>query len=102
MKDARRGEVVDAIRRVHAGDTLLPASLTAKIVQRVTDEPLTDRERAVLALLAEAQSNREIASTLRIGASTVKSHLKSIFEKLHVSSRTEAVTVAISRGLLRR
>ncbi len=102
MKDARRGEVVEAIRRVHAGDTLLPANLTAKLAHRVTDEPLTDRERSVLGLLAEAQSNREIASILHIGESTVKSHLKSIFEKLHVSSRTEAVTVAISRGLLRR
>lgn len=102
MKDARRGEVVEAIRRVHAGDMLLPADLIAKLVQRVTDESLTERERAVLALLAEAQSNREIASALHIGESTVKSHLKNIFEKLHVSSRTEAVTVAVSRGLLRR
>lgn len=102
MKDARRGEVIEAIRRVHAGEMLLPAHLTAKLVHRVTDEPLTDRERAVLTLLAEAQSNREIASALRIGESTVKSHLKSIFGKLHVSSRTEAVTVGISRGLLRR
>jgi DNA-binding NarL/FixJ family response regulator len=102
MKDARRGEVLEAIRRVHAGDTLLPTHLTSKLAQRVMDEPLTERERAVLALLAEAHSNREIASALHIGESTAKSHLKSIFAKLRVASRTEAVTVGISRGLLRR
>ena len=97
-----RAEVLDAIRRVHAGETLLPPRLTAKLAHRVTDDPLTERERAVLGLLADGKSNREIGSEIHIEESTVKSHLKSIFAKLHVVSRTEAVTVAMRRGLLRR
>ena len=102
LKDARRNDVLDAIRRVHTGETLLPPNVTAKLAQRVTDEPLTDRERAVLTLLADGKSNRDIGSAIYIEESTVKSHLKSIFTKLHVVSRTEAVTVATRRGLLRR
>lgn len=102
LKDARRAEVLDAIRRVHAGETLLPPQLSAKLAQRVTDESLTDRESAVLALLADGKSNREIGSRIHVEESTVKTHLKSIFTKLHVMSRTEAVSVAIRRGLLRR
>jgi DNA-binding NarL/FixJ family response regulator len=92
---------LDAIRRVHAGDTLLPPQITAKLAQRVTDESLTDREREVLTLVAEGRSNREIGSEIHIEESTVKTHLKSIFAKLHAESRTEAVTVATRRGLLR-
>jgi two-component system NarL family response regulator len=102
LKDARRNDVLDAIRRVHAGETLLPPNVSAKLAQRVTDETLTDRERAVLALLAEGKSNRDIGSEMHVEESTVKSHLKSIFAKLHVVSRTEAVTVATRRGLLGR
>jgi two-component system NarL family response regulator len=101
LKDARRNDVLDAIRRVHAGETLLPPQLTAKLAQRVTDESLTDREREVLTLVAEGRSNREIGSEIHIEESTVKTHLKSIFGKLHAESRTEAVTVATRRGLLR-
>ena len=101
LKDARRNEVLDAIRRVHAGETLLSPNVTAKLAQRVTDEALTDRERAVLTLLSAGKSNRDIASEIHIEESTVKSHLKSIFTKLHVVSRTEAVSVAMRRGLLR-
>jgi two-component system NarL family response regulator len=102
LKDARRNDVLDAIRRVHAGETLLPPNLTAKLANRVTDESLTDREREVLTLVAEGRSNREIGSDIHIEESTVKTHLKSIFTKLHAESRTEAVTVATRRGLLRQ
>jgi DNA-binding NarL/FixJ family response regulator len=101
LKDARRNDVLDAIRRVHAGETLLAADVTAKLAHRVTDESLTDREREVLTLVAEGRSNREIGSEIHIEESTVKTHLKSIFAKLHAESRTEAVTVATRRGLLR-
>ena len=60
------------------------------------------REREVLTLVAEGRSNREIGSEIHIEESTVKTHLKSIFAKLHAESRTEAVTVATRRGLLRQ
>jgi len=102
LKDARRADVLDTIRRVHAGETTLRPELTAKLAQHIGDEPLTDRERAVLVLLAEGKSNREIGTEFHIEESTVKSHLKSIFGKLHVVSRTEAATVAMRRGLVRR
>jgi DNA-binding NarL/FixJ family response regulator len=67
----------------------------------MTDEPLTDRERAVLALLADGKTNKEIGADIHIEESTVKSHLKSIYGKLRVVSRTEAVSVAMRRGLIR-
>ena len=102
LKDARRNDVLDAIRRVHAGETLLSPNVSAKLAQRVTDEALTDRERDVLTLLANGKSNRDIGSEIHIEESTVKSHLKNIFMKLHVMSRTEAVSVAMRRGLLHR
>ncbi len=101
LKDARREELLDAIRRVHAGETDVPSVVSAKLALRVTEDPLTQRERAVLALLADGRTNREIGSEIHVEESTVKSHLKSIFGKLHVVSRTEAVSVAIRRGLLR-
>jgi DNA-binding NarL/FixJ family response regulator len=102
LKDARRDELLNAIRRVHAGETEVPSGLAAKLALRATDDPLTQRERAVLALLADGKSNRDIGSEMHIEESTVKSHLKTIFGKLHVVSRTEAVSVAIRRGLLPR
>ena len=77
-------------------------TITAKLAQRVTDDSLTDREREVLTLVAEGRSNREIGSEIHIEESTVKTHLKSIFAKLHAESRTEAVMVATRRGLLRQ
>lgn len=100
LKDARRDEVLDVIRRVHVGEMLLSPNVTAKLAQRVADDALTHRERAVLTLLAEGKSNRDIGSEIHIEESTVKSHLKSIFTKLQVVSRTEAVMVAMRRGLL--
>ena len=77
-------------------------ALTAKLAHRVTDDSLTDREREVLTLVAEGRSNRAIGSEIHIEESTVKTHLKSVFATLHAESRTEAVTVATRRGLLRQ
>jgi DNA-binding NarL/FixJ family response regulator len=102
LKDAPRGELLEAIRRVHRGETVLPSDVTAKLAHRMTDDSLSQREREVLALLADGKTNREIGSAIHIEESTVKTHLRSIFTKLHVESRTEAVTAAMGRGLLRR
>lgn len=102
LKDARRGQVLEAIRRVHGGEHQLPAELASKLALRLTDESLTEREHGVLVLLADGKSNREIGAEMHVEETTVKSHLKSIFTKLHVSSRTEAVSVAMRRGLIRR
>jgi len=85
---------------VHAGDTCIPPSLVAKLAAGMSNEPLTGRELEVLALLARGKSNKEIGKNLYISETTVKSHLRSIFTKLNVLSRTAAITVASRRGLI--
>jgi two-component system NarL family response regulator len=100
LKDAQREELLDSIRKVHAGDTCIPPSLVAKLAAGMSNEPLTGRELEVLALLARGKSNKEIGKNLYISETTVKSHLRSIFTKLNVLSRTAAITVASRRGLI--
>jgi DNA-binding NarL/FixJ family response regulator len=101
LKDAQRDELLNTIRRVHGGETCIPAALVAKLAAGMSSESLTARELDVLTMLARGQSNREIGSNLFISETTVKSHLRSIFTKLNVLSRTEAVAVATRRGLVR-
>jgi two-component system NarL family response regulator len=100
LKDARREELLDCIRRVNAGETCLPPALAAKLVDSLSSEPLTGRELDVLALLARGKSNKEIGVNLYISETTVKAHLRSIFGKLNVLSRTEAIAAASRRGLV--
>jgi two-component system NarL family response regulator len=100
LKDARREELLDCIRRVNDGETCVPPALAAKLVDSMSSEALTGRELDVLALLARGKSNKEIGSNLYITETTVKSHLRSIFTKLNVLSRTEAITTASRRGLV--
>ena len=101
LKDARREELLDCIRRVNRGETCFPASLVEKLAAGLSSEPLTGRELNVLELLARGKSNKEIGVTLYISETTVKSHLRSVFKKLNVLSRTEAISVASRRGLIR-
>ena len=101
LKDARREELLDCIRRVNRGETCIPQSLVEKLATSLTSELLTSRELNVLDLLARGKSNKEISVNLYISETTVKSHLRSIFRKLNVLSRTEAVAVASRRGLVR-
>ena len=92
---------MDSIRRVHAGETSVPLHLVAKLANRVSGETLSEREIEVLKLMAQGNSNKEIATALFVSEGTVKSHGKSIFAKLNVRSRTEAVAEATRRGFLR-
>jgi DNA-binding NarL/FixJ family response regulator len=101
LKDARREELLDCIRRVNRGETCFPASLVEKVAAGLSSEALTGRELNVLELLARGKSNKEIGVSLYISETTVKSHLRSIFKKLNVLSRTEAISVAGRRGLIR-
>ncbi len=101
LKDAPREDLLDSIRRVSRGETCIPAPLVAKLASTVSSESLTGREVNVLELLAKGWSNKEIGANLCISETTVKSHLRSIFAKLNVLSRTEAITVANRRGLIR-
>jgi DNA-binding NarL/FixJ family response regulator len=100
LKDAPREALMDCIRRVHAGETWVPVHLAAKLAQRVSGETLSAREIDVLKLMAQGKSNKEIGSALFISEGTVKSHVKGIFAKMNVISRTEAVASATRRGLI--
>jgi two-component system, NarL family, response regulator len=101
LKDVEPDELFRCIRAVHAGEAYLQPKLAAKLAQRVHEQPLTDREVQILGLVARGMGNKAIAATLFIGESTVKTHLKSLFHKLDVTSRSEAVAAAARRGLVR-
>lgn len=101
LKNSIRTQIVDAIRDVHAGKRHIDPAVAEQIALYVADEPLTDRELAVLECVAAGQSNRAVAAELGLAEETVKSHLKNIFQKLDVTERIRAVTVAAQRGILR-
>jgi two-component system, NarL family, response regulator len=101
LKDVQPEELFRCIRAVHAGEAYLQSKVAAKLVQRVQEPHLTEREIQILASLAEGKSNRAIGLALHISESTVKSHLKSLFAKLDVTSRAEAIALAAKRGLVR-
>lgn len=101
LKDVQPEELFRCIRAVHAGEAYLQPRVAAKLAQRMQEEPLTEREVQILRLLAEGKSNRAIGQALFITESTVKSHLKSLFVKLDVTSRAEAIALAARRGLIK-
>ena len=101
LKDAGPDELASAICDVHAGNTRVAPVIAAKLADRVTHVQLTRRERAVLRLVADGKSNREIGTMLSIAEGTVKVHVTHVFEKLGVSTRTEAIAAATRRGLIR-
>jgi len=100
LKDSSRVELLDCIRKVSVGETCIPQALVSKLAEGMSSEILTDRESEVLNMLAHGKSNKEIAEKLFISEFTVKGHLHNIFTKLDVLSRTEAINVAIRRGLI--
>ena len=100
LKDTARDALVETVRRVHAGETYLPPQLAAKLAERLSGQALSPREIEVLQRMAVGKSNKEIGAELFISEGTVKTHLKSIFSKLDVVSRTEAVATATRRGLI--
>jgi DNA-binding NarL/FixJ family response regulator len=100
LKDARRDDLLDCIRRVHAGETRISPDVAARLIGRLANAPLTERELEVLERVARGDSNKEIAATFDLTEGTVKSHLKSIFAKLEVESRTAAVAEGVQRGLI--
>jgi DNA-binding NarL/FixJ family response regulator len=101
LKDIAAAALVACIHDVLAGKTYLAPAAAAKLAERVTQVQLTPRELAALRSLADGRSNKEIAAALDISERTVKTHLAHLFEKLGVTSRTEAIKVASRRGLVR-
>jgi two-component system, NarL family, response regulator len=100
LKDAKPNELLNAIRTIHSGQKYVPPEVGAKLVQRMSNPKLSDRELDVLRLMAQGMSNQEIGAALNVGESTVKSHVNRILSKLGVSDRTQAVIVAIKRGIV--
>ena len=108
LKNVRGRELIDAIRAVYAGESVLHPAITRKVLEsfipagkpaeRRMAEPLSEREMEVLKLAGRGMSNRDIAEELSLSVRTVQAHLGNIFNKLGVGSRTEAVLYAIKKG----
>jgi DNA-binding NarL/FixJ family response regulator len=101
LKDISASALVACIHDVLAGKTYLAPTAAAKLAEGVARVQLTPRELSTLRLMADGRSNKEIANELGISERTVKTHLGHLFEKLGVTSRTEAAKVAVRRGLVR-
>jgi DNA-binding NarL/FixJ family response regulator len=108
LKDAPRDELFKAIRAVYRGESLIQPVVASRVLDKLAElskknpsaETLSDREVEVLRLMAKGVSNSNIAEELSITQSTVKTHITSIFQKLNVTTRTEAVTTALRRGII--
>lgn len=100
LKNMPPRDLMDIIRQVHAGRKRVPPEVAALLAEHLADESLTRRERAVLLHVAGGHRNREIGRLLQISEDTVKTHLKHIIGKLGARDRTEAVTIAVRRGIM--
>ena len=109
MKEAADDEVVDAVRAVAAGQRYLHPALGARLLEadseerrRAAEDPLSEREREVLRLLALGHTNQEIAKMLFISVRTAETHRAHIMRKLSLSSRAQLVRYALDQGLIER
>ena len=100
LKSMPAKQLIEAIRQVHAGKRLVPPEVTAHLVEHMGEESLTAREIEVLRHIAGGNRNRDIAERLFISEETVKVHIKHIMEKLGASDRTQAVAIAVRRGII--
>jgi len=100
LKSMPPGDLVAMIRRVHAGKKHIPSEVAARLAEHLGEEDLTPRELEVLRGAANGNRNREIGEKLFISEDTVKVHIKHILEKLGASDRTQAVAVALRRGIV--
>lgn len=101
LKDSSQEEIIEAIRRVALGETYLPARIVQKVAEGLRRPELSPREMEVLQCVADGKSNKEIGVQLFISEGTVKTHVKSLLEKLSVVGRTGAIREAVHRGLVR-
>jgi NarL family two-component system response regulator LiaR len=105
LKDVSADELAEAIRAAHLGRATLSPEAAQALVEGANQPPtpgldLTERELEVLALMVEGLNNTQIAGRLTVSSSTIKSHVSNILSKLGVASRTEAVTLALRKGIV--
>jgi DNA-binding NarL/FixJ family response regulator len=100
LKNSTGEELIPALRAVAGGAKWIPREVATRLASRKLFEELTPRELQVLGQMARGLANKEIGDVLKITTYTVKDHLKNILGKLRVADRTEAVTVAIQRGII--
>ncbi len=101
LKDTTSEDLLTAIRTVHQGQRYVPSEIALRVTDRFNTTELTQRELQILQLLVNGRGSVEIRSTLGISEGTVKFHMNNIMSKLNVSDRTQAVVVALKRGLVR-
>ena len=101
LKSMPPKDLVEVIRQVHLGKKRIPSQLAAQLAEHMGEEGLTARELEVLRKIAEGERNHDIANQLSISEETVKVHVKHIMEKLGAKDRTQAVAIAIRRGIIR-
>ena len=100
LKSMPPKELVEVIRKVHAGKKPIPPQIAAQLAEHYGDESLTEREIDVLRQIAGGNRNRDIAEKLFISEETVKVHIKHLMEKLGASDRTQAVAIGVRRGII--
>jgi DNA-binding NarL/FixJ family response regulator len=100
LKNMPPSELVQAIRQVHAGKKRVPAELAAQLAEHMSDDSLTAREVEVLQQISGGNRNRDIAELLCISEETVKVHVKHIMDKLGAKDRTQAIAIAVRRGII--
>ena len=100
LKSTPPKDLVETIRHVHAGKKGIPSRIAAHLAEHLSDETLTGREVEVLRHVAEGNRNRDIAEKLFISEETVKVHIKHVMDKLGASDRTQAVAIAVRRGII--
>ncbi|MCC6927620.1 MAG: response regulator transcription factor [Gemmatimonadaceae bacterium] len=101
LKHVDASTLVETIRIVQSGRRSIAPAIAAKLAEHVASDALTPRQAEVLRCLAEGKSNLEIGNTLFISGGTVKAHVKAILEKLDARDRTQAIAIAMKRGLVR-
>lgn len=101
LKDIDRTTLLDAVRRVQAGERWILPQIANRLTERAFRPQLTNREIEVLQLVVRGLTNKEVGQVLHVAESTVKNHLNSVMTKLNVSDRTEAVSYALSKGIVR-
>jgi two-component system, NarL family, response regulator len=101
LKDTTSEELVAAVRQIHEGGRYLPQAVASRLADRLIRPSLTPRELDVLRLVSRGRTNKEMASAMFISEETVKTHMKSLFQKLGVHDRAEAVSVSLQRGIIR-